>query len=92
MTRRSQPTDFAAPFAPLGAATAPAMAEAMQFMARRMRAYGDYFEALATASEPTDIVRANLAFMRRTGDEYAAEAKAAAKLTTEAAQQPAPKA
>jgi hypothetical protein len=60
-------------------APAPAIVEAMHFMARRYRAYGDYLDALSSASDPAAIMHANIAFMRQIGADYAAEAKSIAK-------------
>lgn len=83
MSRQTPPTT-PDPFAAYALLTTPppAMAEAMHFMARRFRAYGDYLEELAAASEPAAFMRAHVAFMQRVGAEYAAEAKTVAKIVT----------
>ncbi len=79
MPRQQTPPDPFAAYTLLTTPT-PALAEAMHFMSRRFRAYSDYLEELAAATEPAAFMRAHAAFMQRVGADYAAEAKTVAKI------------
>lgn len=49
--------------------------EATRFWARRVRAYVDQMETLASCASPTDFVSAQTRFLERLKDDYAAESE-----------------
>jgi hypothetical protein len=56
--------------------------EAAKFWARRMRAYADQMETLASCSTPDDFAGAQTRFLERMRDDYAAESQAIGALLT----------
>ena len=50
--------------------------EAARFWARRMHAYAEQFETLASCTQPNDVVAAQARFITRMQEDYAAEREA----------------
>ena len=57
--------------------------EATRFWARRMRAYADQMEQLASCSEPNQLVQAQAHFIERLQEDYATEGAALTRLLSE---------
>jgi hypothetical protein len=58
--------------------------EAARFWARRMHAYADQMELLASCTSPDEIAGAQTRFLERLRDDYAAESQAVTALLTPA--------
>jgi hypothetical protein len=56
--------------------------ESAKFWARRMRAYADQMETLATCTSPDEIAGAQTRFIERMRDDYASESQAIGALLT----------
>lgn len=65
--------------------------EATRFWARRMRAYADQMESLATCRSPDDLATVQTRFLERMRDDYAAESEAITSLLKPDAQQAQPR-
>ena len=54
--------------------------EAARFWARRMRAYADQMETLASCATPNQFVTAQTSFLEKLKDDYAAESEALSEI------------